>query len=537
MSGRFRVIGHYRGCWALLIFSFLLPSILPGQNPSEPGMVFKKTVRLVEIDVIARDKHGNLVQDLEAKDFTLLDNGRVQKIGRFSIAQGPPAALPATPAVATKVLPVKTPTFSNTHPENAVATVILFDLLNTPAELQPAMKKQLLKALANLKPGTPIALLILGDHLSVVSDFTTSTISLADTAGSAFSVRPEGFGPPITARATGNPIRDALISKAVSKAFRADEDERVQRTLAALNVIGEQLGRMKGRKSLLWLTGGLAVTGQLSVVESAVEKLNDADVAVYTFDARGAILDAEISAENDSNDLTSGAMQAREDVRGDVLGVMAEGTGGIFYHNRNELDGAIEQAIEDSSLVYILNYYPEQEDSSGKFHRLVVKTSRPGVRLRYRSGYLASPPAQPALQDQQRMLTAIANSPLEFDGIHFSVEINAAHEPGSARLLLHFPADELQWSPQMQQTVSAVQVWYIQRRASGEDLITTASKGDWRLPTDSYQEATRQGVAFASDLKLNAGAAKVRVLVRDTNSGKMGTVDVMLDSIKLSPAH
>jgi hypothetical protein len=366
----------------------------------------------------------------------------------------------------------------------------------------------------------------------VVSEFTTSTISLAKAAEGGLHLRPEGLGPPLTARSTGNPIIDQMVLKAATKAFRVEDHERYVRTLAVLNLIGEQLGRLPGRKSLLWISAGLSVSGESSGVLDLIDKLNDVNVAVYAVDARGILLGSGVGAEMDDNDLTGPLQTEREAVRGDVLSVVATTTGGIFYHNSNRLDDAFNQALADRSLVYVLDYYPRHGDWRGKLHKLEVKVSRPGVHLRYRASYRATLPAPPTPQEQQQMVAAIAASPLEFSGIHFSVEV----KPGPAadpRFVLHVPAEELQWSSEDGKMVDALQVWFIQKRSTGADLATSSSKSDLRMAMDAYEGAVSHGLALASDLKLEASAAKVRVLVRDAGSGKIGSVDVPVD---LNPA-
>jgi hypothetical protein len=76
-----------------------------------------------------------------------------------------------------------------------------------------------LQFLSRLKEGTPVALLILGDDLTVVSDFTTSSISLSKLAEGGFERRAGGFGPPLTSRKTGNPVfagrKDARVAASV----------------------------------------------------------------------------------------------------------------------------------------------------------------------------------------------------------------------------------------------------------------------------------------------------------------------------------
>ena len=139
--------------------------------------------------------------------------------------------------------------------------------------------------------------------------------------------------------------------------------------------------------------------------------------------------------------------------------------------------------------------------------------------------------------DQQQMLAAIASSPLDFSGIRFSVEVEAEKARGDSRFVLHIPADELQLSRQNETMVGTVQVWFIQKRSSGEDLVTSTAKGDFHLATDAYQTAVQQGVAVASDVKLQEAAAKIRVLLQDSTSGRMGTVDVPVDSLPAMQAR
>jgi len=116
---------------------------------------------------------------------------------------------------------------------------------------------------------------------------------------------------------------------------------------------------MRGRKSLLWLTGGLSVPGESLAVQTSIDKLNDANVAVYSVDARGVVLDYGIGADADTNDMTAPLKEEREQVRAEVVEQIARSTGGVFYHNSNQLDRAINQAIEDKNLVYTLAYYPQ----------------------------------------------------------------------------------------------------------------------------------------------------------------------------------
>ena len=482
---------------------------------------------MVEVDVIAKDKHGNAVTDLEAKDFKLFDNGHPQQVTHVSVERPAfrtndaplDAALKATPAT----------TFSNTHTSSGATTVILFDVLNTSREDQAAMRTELLKSLDHMPEGTRVALLVLGENLTVVSDFSQSTVSLKNAAENQFHLRAEGFGPAITARATGSPTRDQMILKAATHAFRGEEQERAVRTLAALNVICDELARIPGRKSLVWLTSGLTVANQSEDVKDEIDRFNDANVAVYTIDARGVLMDPDTNAETDANDMTEPMQAEREETRADVLATLAGSTGGVFYHNTNRLGQAVNQALDDSSIVYVIDYYPTHNKWNGELHKLQVRTERPGVRLRYRENYRASASAPATPQTQQQMLAAVASTSLDFPGIRFSAEV----QPGTKTdptLLLNVPAAELDISSKEGKMVGQLEVWFLQKRASGEDIYNTHWKSDLLLTPDQYQVALRTGVSLSGSFILKPSVARVRVIVRDNQSGKIGSVDVPVEA-------
>ena len=68
---------------------------------------------------------------------------------------------------------------------------------------------------------------------------------------------------------------------------------------------------------------------------------------------------------------------------------LAQDTGGKACKNSNDLPGCLMTALKDSSSYYEMSFYPQKVNWDGRFHKIVVKTSRPGVKLTYRRGYYA----------------------------------------------------------------------------------------------------------------------------------------------------
>ena len=80
-----------------------------GQNPSTPvtengPVVIKTESNLVLVDVIATDKKGNYINDLEKKDFHVFEDNAEQPIASFSHETDNQPSAPGHPALYGPVL-------------------------------------------------------------------------------------------------------------------------------------------------------------------------------------------------------------------------------------------------------------------------------------------------------------------------------------------------------------------------------------------------------------------------------------------------
>jgi VWFA-related protein len=83
--------------------------------------------------------------------------------------------------------------------------------------------------------------------------------------------------------------------------------------------------------------------------------------------------------------------------QGSVLAQLAEKTGGIYYHNSNDLTKGFRETFSEPGDTYVLAYVPTNPAKDGKFRRITVAVSANGVRpenlvVRSKSGYWADSP-------------------------------------------------------------------------------------------------------------------------------------------------
>src|SRR5713226_10521907 len=160
---------------AVLVLSICASAILVQaqvqQSSSDSTTVIRATTRLVQVDVVVTDSSGHPAKDrLTEKDFTILEDGKPQKVSYFSFQQ--------FEAQEKRQLPQLPPHVVTNRPEYRRSVgppiILLLDGINTPVENQMVVRQQMLKFLADhFDPHMRIAVFLLGNELTVLQDFTS----------------------------------------------------------------------------------------------------------------------------------------------------------------------------------------------------------------------------------------------------------------------------------------------------------------------------------------------------------------------------
>jgi VWFA-related protein len=243
------MIGGMAGKRTLAIVMVCPLSIL-AQEP-----VIHVTTRMVELNVIVRDRHGP-VAGLTKDDFAIFDKGKPQKIAFFSAnsTRRAPAAgrSPVKPAAPANV-------FTNRPNPNVESpssvTVVLLDGLNTRIEDQVYAKRQFVKFLGQIRPDDRIAVYTLGNGLRVLHDFSSDSRSLLNAVAKF-----NGENLPFTEISepdpanTGSQDLDTRLNDLLQGMADRAVMNRVQLTSAALIAIANHVSHLPGRKTLVWVS-------------------------------------------------------------------------------------------------------------------------------------------------------------------------------------------------------------------------------------------------------------------------------------------
>ena len=353
----------------------------PEGAPKPPEYVYRTTTRLVILDVVATDAQGRTVPDLKPDEVQIFENGKEQTKRDFSFLHPDPQQ---AAQLVNLHLPPDVYTNVQQYKGNSSYNIILLDVLNSSFASLAYAHDQLLKYLDTTPPSQPTAIFALGNKLWMLHDFTTDHEALKE------SIRKfKGQGSQLV---TASPDDGKYKHK---NTFGTMGVDHVWATLDAFRSMARIMSAYKGRKNLIWLSesfvvdtmpnmepkyGPLLMDEYSREVEQMSDALMEAQIAIYPIDPAGITGNVFRPMLN-----RYGAQSS--------LREMAERTGGRAFMNSNDLDLGIRTSIDDGSNYYTTSYTPANKTWDGKMRKIEVKTTRQGVKLRYRQGYYAVDPS------------------------------------------------------------------------------------------------------------------------------------------------
>jgi VWFA-related protein len=541
------------------------------QQPPAPAATLHTTTHLVLVDVVVYDKHGNHVTNLTAADFTLRDRGQPQSIAIFSNEHANESLKGKTPPPP----PLPPDVFTNRpeyHPLEGPPTILLLDALNTALSDQQSAHDAMLQYLrTQLKDGQKTAILALNESLLLLQDFTTDPrflIAALDKIKPRKSEELSGVGieqvSPIEAQSMPPRLLRALDQLNQSRA--ADSvDLRVRITLAALRSIARAVGGIPGRKNLIWVSSAFPFSLLLGSSDyfdanrtygdetrRTAELLASARVAVYPVDTRG--LSVGLTTGRKSAGLVD-TIQESDDVQSvdqelanspeaalsshSTMQELAKETGGLAFYNHNDITRAVALSAANGDSYYTLGYYPDGGRWDGKFRRIEVKLAGKGLEARYRTGYFALDVTQTLASDkpQQREkrafdeLRAALADPLPATQVTFRAHIPPTPPAAKVQVQIQFMVDTSTISfDGVESSRPHCSLDFMVEATSPEGKLITADGRtvDAQLKPNQYTQATQHGLPFSMPLALAPGTYSLRLAVRDSPTGQIGTLTIPL---------
>lgn len=122
------------------------------------------------------------------------------------------------------------------------------------------------------------------------------------------------------------------------------------------------------------------------LVNDSIGKLNRYNITLYSINTRGLDSSAPDVTKADKNYAALDTNLIRD--YQDSLSQMAEETGGTSFQNSQNFKLGFDGVLDDISHQYLVCYRSPDHKKGEKYHSIKVVSKKPGLKLRYRQGYV-----------------------------------------------------------------------------------------------------------------------------------------------------
>ena len=540
----------------------------------DSSSVFKVKTHVVIVRVVVRDANGQIVTGLKKDDFKLFDNRKPQMITNFSVAT--PFAQPSIQAETAE--PGEPREEAGASAESPASTTgplrylaLYFDDVHLNLEdlmrSRNAAERQLTAALPR------------GDRVGIFTssgvgglDFTDDHDKLHETL---LRLIPRPVAPideqacPSIDYYQANQIvnqNDPVAFQVATQETlecRFDDDPRyltqaaAEASTAALQALrfGEtqtyyalreleklagRLSHFPGRRNIVLISPGFLAPTQQYDLDLLIERALRSNIVINAVDARG-LWAPDVSADQD-NRLQQAAAHGKkelyrihgEELNADVLAQLADATGGIFFHNNNDLDLGFRNVAAVPGMYYVLGFVPQDLKLDGRFHSIKVTLANSSRwTIQARRGYFAPKKAENAADAAKQEIEEAIFSQDEMNELPVALHtrfFKPSNTDAVLSVLAHVDLRGLRFRKAEGRNCDDLTVVTALFDRNGNLLDGKQKFVEMRLRDETLDRLTKSGITMKTNFDVKPGTYLVRLVVRDTEgaqiSAQVRTVEI-----------
>jgi len=514
---------------------------------------FKVRVSFVFVRVVVRDANGKVIPNLKKEDFQLADNRKLQIISTFEV-ETPRSHVAAVPMDQDSGRASEgTPPKARELPTRFIT--LFFDDLHLSTQDAMLSRKAAMKLLETLQGGDRLAI-----HTSsgqVQQDFTTDLDKLQATL---LGIQPRPLSnlgiadcPPMTvyeayqiievndpfamqvatqdaAACSGSSQGAAALAQAAAQRELSAGESEMQFAFRNLDGLIARMKALPGQRIIVMMSPGFFLTPEMRESGDVIDRATKANIVINSIDARGLYVPSMVDASSSvpANPQRAQFVTLEESIQSDVLAELADGTGGTFFHNRNDINQGLLQAAEEPEVSYLLGFSPQNLKLDGKYHHLrVTLIGKQKWNLQARHGYFAprgnlDPAAAAREEIQEAVFTQeeMRDVPLECQTQFFRVGNGAR-----LSVVAHITTKGLKFLRAGDRSKDKLTVATAIFDENG-NLVTGVEKViDMQLRDSTLRRLNDSGMSVKSTFDVQPGTFLVRVVVRDSEGAQMGATN------------
>ena len=541
-------------------------------------VALESRVNLVPVRVVVRDSNGNAVANLQREDFQLFEDGKPQIVSNFTVetllsasggaigtkaSETKPGAT-AAPATAAGFLPpsrfvallfddphlnledlMQARIAAGNYVDKYLAStdrVAIFtvsgqmqtDFTDDRAKLHEKLAALLPRTVTAGDPSEPADCPVMDYYEAVeIQDHHDQNVLDVATQDAVACLEEMGDQPGQTANAQANLLEQAQ-SLAETTAVRMEDmgDEQTEYALRRLKEVVDRMSVLPGQRSIVLISPGFIYPNREEEFDELVDRAIRANVFINTLDARGLYTPdlGDISRSTNDPDLVTAGYRERLHVEGQasqvyVLMDLAADTGGLSFHDNNDLAGGLRQIVSAPDAYYLLAFVPQNLKYDGSFHSVKVQLAEKNkYTIQARKGFYApkhgETPEEVAARDIQDALF----SQEEQHGLPVALQTQFYKtDAADAKLavLAHVDLAHVRFDKAGGRNDNDLTVVAALFDRNGNFITGTQKRIEMKLRDGTLARLSQTGVTVRTNFDVKPGDYVVRLVVRDANAAQL----------------
>jgi len=548
---------------------------------------FQVNVKLVQVRVVVRDSQGHAVGDLHKEDFQVFDKGKPQTITQFDVAHAGPLAASEMPKPQGNPVAITSDTASSAITASVVPqhfVAYLFDDVHLEFPDLARVREAAEHHLDTLQP-TDRAAIFTTSGLTTL-DFTDDKSKLRETL---IALRPHPIssytasgtcpeisyyqadlivnkhdneavqvaiveagecGPQLAlpngqSAPLGNP--GLMVTTQAAGVLSAGEHES-HVALDSLNAVVRRVSQMPGQRTVVLASPGFLTPDMEYQYSDIIDHAVRSQVVINSLDARGLyviipygdashqppVIPGDTSRMSTVSTSITIMQTAAANANADLLAVLADGTGGMFFHNNNDFNEGFRRLADTPEDSYVLGFTPQDLKPDGSFHALKVKLNdSQKLSLQARRGYYApkkfadaNEQARQEIEDEMFSQEELHNLPVTLHTQFFK----ASDEQAKLSVLAHVDVRQLHFRKvdgRNQDVLTCISALF---NRNGNFVEGTQKVVTMHLKDDTLEHKMASGITLKTNFDVKPGSYLVRLVVRDSEgqlmSAENGAVEI-----------
>ena len=323
-----------------------------------------------------------------------------------------------------------------------------------------------------------------------------------------------------------------ISARATEVYYQASARNRI--TLEVMERVLSSLRGTKGRKSVVLVSEGFIYDPNMDEFKMVVQASRRSNAAIYFLDTRGLegmplTMTAQFGSMVDEQDIGAAFSESIEASEGSES--LASDSGGFSVKNTNDLAAGIRRIADESQAYYLLGYNPTNTRRDGRFRKIQVKVpSGKGYQIRARKGYYAPLEGRSALAAKpgapDPAIQAALDSPYDAGDIPLRMTAYVLDETilGKANVVVVIDTDvrEFAFHEEGGRFLDTLEFLLVAAHRESGEYYRYDQQVDMKL-----LPATREKIVWypmSRDFELAPGGYQAKIVVRDKNSGRIGTL-------------